>query len=116
MEPLDAYRAAYDAADPDEVASLVAAAFADDGEFESAHTGGPIVGHAALTERVLWITERIAGLEVVRGSRQRVGSTVRWTWEVGDAGGVVAAGMDVAFLAADGRIARLIAFDEPDES
>lgn len=107
-----AYEAAYESVDPRDVAMHVAAAFSDDGALVSPWLTAAVVGHDAITAHVLRTRERLVGTASKHTSAtQRVGNALRWTWAFEQDGVVVAEGMDVAVLAADGRITLLVVFD-----
>ena len=113
MHPaVTAYEAAYESSDPCQVASHVATAFTGDGAIVSPWLAAPVVGHDAITTHVLRTRERLVGTVSRHTSDvERVGDVLRWTWVFEENGTVVADGMDVAVLAADGRMTLLAVFD-----
>ena len=107
-----AYEAAYESGDPHQVAAHVSSAFSVDGALVSPWLAGPVVRHDAITTHVLRTRERLAGTSARHTSAvERVGDMLRWTWAFEQDGAIVTEGMDVAVLAADGRMTLLVVFD-----
>lgn len=102
---LERYWSIYDA-DPADVPGIVAACFTPGARFESTSLTAPLVGHSAITARVLAIADVVREARVTRGPVVWSDRTARWAWSWSSAAGD-AAGTDVAHLADDGRIDRL---------
>ena len=109
MATLARYWSIYDA-DPADVPAIVASCFTANGRFESAALPAPLVGHAAITDRVLTIREVVRRATVSRdGPVQWSQDSARWCWSWSGPDGD-AEGTDVARFGADDRMELLVVF------
>ena len=107
---VDTYIAMWNEADPARRAELIEQAWVADARYQD-----PLLeaeGHAALSEMVAGVHaqfpgqrfERMSGVDVHHG-------VLRFAWQLGAPGGdVTVAGIDVADVAADGRLQRITGF------
>jgi hypothetical protein len=91
-------------------AELVAQAFTEDGRHVDQHADA--TGHADLTEMIAGVHAGFPGFQMARTSGlDRFGDQLRFTWELNAAdGSPIVAGLDVAEVAPDGRLARVTGF------
>ena len=109
VETLERYWAIYDA-DAADVPSIVSRCFTPDGRFESAALPAPLVGHAAIVERVRSIRDVVRQSTVTHdGPVQWCHDTARWCWSWTGPNGDMA-GTDVVRFADDDRIQLLVVF------
>jgi len=107
---LDTYFAMWRTTDAAERFDLVAKAFTDDGRHVDQHADA--VGHAELVEMIAGVHAGFPGFQMARTSGvDRFGDQLRFAWELNGADGTpIVAGLDVAELAADGRLQRVTGF------
>jgi hypothetical protein len=96
--------------DPAERATLVAAVFTEDGRHVDQHADA--TGHDALTEMMAGVHAGFPGFRIARTTGiDRFGDQLRFAWELTSADGApIVAGLDVAEIAADGRLQRVTGF------
>lgn len=107
---LERYWSIY-AAEPSAIPAIVAECFAPDARFESAALPAPLIGHAAITRRILSIRETVRSATVTHdGPVQWSHDTARWCWSWSGPDGD-ATGTDVARFGGDDRMTVLTVFD-----
>jgi hypothetical protein len=96
--------------DPTERAELVARTFTADGRHVDQHADAS--GHDGLAEMIAGVHVGFPGFQMARTSGiDRFGDQLRFAWELnGSDGTPIVAGLDVAELAADGRLQRVTGF------
>jgi hypothetical protein len=107
---IDTYFEMWRAGDEAQRADLVARAFSTDGRHVDPMADA--VGHDALAGMLANVHAAYPGFTIERTSGiDQHGSQLRFTWELTASDGTpVVAGLDVAELAADGRLARVASF------
>lgn len=107
---IDTYFAMWRATDEAERAELVARVFADGGRHVDPHADA--VGHEGLVAMLAGVHAVYPGFAIDRTSGiDQHGAQLRFSWQLTAADGTpVVAGLDVAELAPDGRIARVVGF------
>jgi SnoaL-like protein len=110
---VDAYVAAWNETDADRRAALVEQAWAPDGAYVDPMFAA--TGHADISEMHAGAHAQFPGHTIVRTSGLDAHhQLVRFDWELRDPdGATVVAGLDVAIVAEDGRLARLGGFFGP---
>lgn len=110
VELLDTYFAMWRAADAGERAELIERAFTPDGRHVDPLADAK--GYAELSDMIGGVHAQYPGFTIERTSGiDQHGDQVRFAWKVGLADGTpLVAGIDVAELAADGRLARVAGF------
>ena len=96
--------------DATERAELVARTFTEDGRHVDQHADA--TGHAELVEMIAGVHAGLPGFQMARTSAvDRFGDQLRFAWQLDGADGTpVVAGLDVAEVAADGRLRRVTGF------
>jgi hypothetical protein len=96
--------------DPAERAALVARAFTEDGRHVDQHADA--TGHAELVEMIAGVHAGFPGFQMARTSGvDRFGDQLRFAWDLNAAdGSPIVAGLDIAEVAADGRLQRVTGF------
>jgi hypothetical protein len=96
--------------DPAQRAELVAKTFSEDGRHVDQHADA--TGHAELVDMIAGVHAGFPGFQMARTTGiDRFGDQLRFAWELTAAdGSPLVAGLDVAELAADGRLQRVTGF------
>ena len=96
--------------DPGERAELVARTFTADGRHVDQHADAR--GHDGLVEMIAGVHAGFPGFQMARTSGiDRFGDQLRFAWELDGADGTpIVTGLDVAEVAADGRLQRVTGF------
>ena len=96
--------------DTAERAELVAATFTEDGRHVDQHADA--TGHAELVEMITGVHDGFPGFQMARTSGvDRFGDQLRFAWDLNAAdGSPIVAGLDIAEVAADGRLQRVTGF------
>ena len=107
---LDTYFEMWRTTDPAERAALVAQAFTEDGRHVDKHADA--TGHAELVEMITGVHAGFPGFQMARTSGvDRFGDQLRFAWDLNAAdGSPIVAGLDIAEVAADGRLQRVTGF------
>jgi hypothetical protein len=107
---IDTYLAAYSEPDPTRREELVARAWADDGRLVDPPMQA--AGHAEIHAMAGAVQQQFPGTRFRRASAvQEHHGLARYAWElIDEQDGVVLTGMDVAEVAHDGRLARVVGF------
>jgi hypothetical protein len=107
---VDAYFEMWQTTDEDRRADLVAGTFTEDGRHVDQHADAS--GHAGLVEMIAGVHAGFPGFQMARTSGiDRFGDQLRFAWELNGADGTpIVAGIDVAEVAADGRLQRVTGF------
>jgi hypothetical protein len=107
---LDTYFEMWRTTDPAERAALVAQAFTEDGRHVDQHADA--TGHAELVEMITGVHAGFPGFQMARTSGvDRFGDQLRFAWDLNAAdGSPIVAGLDIAEVAADGRLQRVTGF------
>ena len=107
---IDTYFDMWRATDDSSRADLVARVFAEDGRHVDPHADA--IGHQELTSMIADVHAGYPGFAIERTSGiDQHGSQLRFAWQLDAAdGSPLVAGLDVAELAADGRLARVAGF------
>ena len=107
---LDTYFEMWRTTDPAERAALVAEAFTEDGRHVDQHADA--TGHAELVEMITGVHDGFPGFQMARTSGvDRFGDQLRFAWDLNAAdGSPIVAGLDIAEVAADGRLQRVTGF------
>jgi len=107
---VDTYFEMWRTTDAAERAELVAQAFTEDGRHVDQHADA--TGHTELVEMITGVHTGFPGFQMARTSGvDRFGDQLRFAWELNGADGTpIVAGLDVAELAADGRLHRVTGF------
>lgn len=109
MRTLERYWSVYEV-DLADVPAVVASCFTDDARFESAALPEPLVGRAAILDRVLAIRDGVRRATISHdGPVQWSHDTVRWCWSWTSPDGD-ATGTDVARFADDDPMSLLVVF------
>ncbi|MET0903967.1 MAG: nuclear transport factor 2 family protein [Acidimicrobiales bacterium] len=107
---VDTYFEMWSATDAARRAELVAQAFTEDGRHVDQHADAS--GHQGLAEMIAGVHAGFPGFQIARTSGvDRFGDQLRFAWELNAADGTpIVAGLDVAEVAADGRLLRVTGF------
>ncbi len=107
---VDTYFDMWRTTDAAERATLVAQAFTEDGRHVDQHADA--TGHAELAEMIAGVHTGFPGFQMARTSGvDRFGDQLRFAWTLdGPDGTPIVAGVDIAELAADGRLRRVTGF------
>jgi hypothetical protein len=107
---VEAYFDMWRTTDRTERTALVVRSFTEDGRHVDQHADA--TGHAELAEMIAGVHAGFPGFQMARTSGiDRFGDQLRFAWELNGADGtLIVAGLDVAEVAADGRLRRVTGF------